>query len=592
LVVYGFVLQAYVFRRKVFLTVRRPRIYLTGSVLSCMKTSFDLFLIRLIRWPLVGCMLGVSAVLPLRADSTKPKPAAWWLDATFYEIFVRSFADASSGTLSGDGIGDLQGLIEHLDYLNDGNPATTTDLGVNALWLMPINPSPSYHGYDVTDYFDVNPQYGDLALMHRLVSEAHKRGIKIIVDLVLNHASSRHPLFLRAKADPADKMARSQFCFAPLPTELSGQWDQRVWHPSGREFYYGFFSSEMPDWNFYEPAVTAHHRRVADFWLKEVGIDGFRLDAVRYFYEREGELQDCIETKNWLRDFTQYCHAVKPDCFLVGECYADSSIIASYARAGAQDSLFEFGLSRAVFEALRFEQPGILKRALAKLREAYDGRQTWSSFLANHDQDRALTQLGGDVSLARLAAQLEFVIPGTAFIYYGEEIGMKGTKPDPDLRTPMQWNGVVASAGFSHGNTAPWHAVNPDFPTVNVERESTDPASMFSLYKRLIRLRTTTPALRHGIDIPVTVSSDRVFASLRQDGTDWVLVLANLGAEAVKSLTLEAATSPLEAGVSIQEELQGAAVSQPQVGPAGRLNAWLPLTELAPRSVYILHVTR
>ena len=557
-----------------------------------MKITFETVSRRTVGVWAVASLLVALALSPLRADSTKAETAIWWKDAVFYEIFVRSFSDASSGALSGDGIGDLQGLIEHLDYLNDGNPATTTDLGVNALWLMPIHPSPSYHGYDITDYFDVNPQYGDLALMRRLVAEAHKRGIRIVIDLVLNHASSLHPLFVRAQKDPTDKVARNLFRFARLPVELEGPWGQRAWHPSGREFYYGVFSAEMPDWNFRASAVTAHHRRVADFWLKDIGIDGFRLDAVRYFFERDDELQDCEETKIWLHDFNQYCHSVKPDCFLVGECYAETKIIASYAKADALDSFFEFGLSRAIFEALRFEQPGILSQELARLHDAYRGQQDWSSFLANHDQDRTITQLEGDVSLAWLAAQLEFVLPGTPFVYYGEEIGMKGGKPDPEIRTPMQWTGAAPTAGFSHGSTPAWHAVNPDFPTINVERESADPTSLLSLYKRLVRLRAMTPALRHGIEIPVTVSSDRVFASLRRAGSDWVLVLANLGAQPVENLTVEASASPMEAGQLLQEELQSAAVRQPQVGPQGRLINWLPLDELAPRSVYVLHVKR
>ena len=558
-----------------------------------MKISIDASLFRMSGGLIAGGVLAALSILPLRAGLAGPETTTpWWRNATFYQVFVRSFADASTGKLSGDGIGDLQGLIEHLDFLNDGDPATTTDLGVNALWLMPIHPSPSYHGYDVIDYFDVNPQYGDLALMRRLVSEAHKRGIRIIIDLVLNHASSLHPLFLRGKANPADREARNQFRFAPLPVELSGPWGQRAWHPSGREFYYGVFTAEMPDWNLREAAVTVHHRRVAAFWLKEIGVDGFRLDAVRYLFEREGELQDCAETKSWLRGFTEYCHSVKPDCFLVGECYADSSITASYAREGALDSLFEFGLSRAVFETLRFEQPGILKQTLEKLRDEYGGHQAWSMFLANHDQDRTLTQLDGDISLARLAAQLEFVLPGTAFIYYGEEIGMKGAKPDPDLRTPMQWTGAAPSAGFSNGDAPPWHAVNADYPTVNVERENADSSSMLSLYKRLVRLHGALPALRHGIEIPVTVSSDRVFASLRQEGTDWVLVLANLGTQPVKDLEVAVPASLVVSGVAIMEELQGAAVNQPQAGPGGRLDAWTPLPNLSPRSVYVLHARR
>ncbi|MBK9991621.1 MAG: DUF3459 domain-containing protein [Verrucomicrobia bacterium] len=541
---------------------------------------------------LVAGVLFVLLPVFLFAVPLRSEPTAWWRDATFYQIFVRSFADASSGQLSGDGIGDLQGLIEHLDYLNDGDPKTTTDLGVNALWLLPIHPSPSYHGYDVTDYFGVNPQYGDVVLMRRFVAEAHKRGMRVVLDLVLNHASSRHPVFIRAKKDPADEAARDQFRFAPLPVELAGPWDQRAWHPSGREFFYGVFSEEMPDWNFREPAVTEHHRRVADFWLKDMGIDGFRLDAVRYFFERGDELQDCSETKDWLRDFNKYCHSLKPDCFLVGECYADTKIIAAYAKADALDSFFEFGFSRAIFETLRFEQPGILTKELVRLHDAYRGQQDWSSFLANHDQDRTLTQLGGDRSLARLAAQLLFVLPGISFIYYGEEIGMRGGKPDPEIRTPMQWTGVAPAAGFAHGSTPPWHALNPDFPTINVERESTDTASLLSLYRRLIRLRATTPALRHGIEIPVTVSSDRVFASLRQTGSDWVLVLANLGTQPVKNMTVAAPKSPIAAHDVLEEKLQAVAVRQPTVGPDGRLEPWSPLAELAPRTVYVLHTKR
>lgn len=529
-------------------------------------------------------------LLPLRAAEPAPAalPDSWWKDAVFYEVFVRSFADSSRGPLANDGIGDLQGLVEHLDYLNDGNPDSSASLGVNALWLMPVNPSPSYHGYDVTDYFAVNPQYGDLAAMRRLIDEAHRRGIRVIVDLVLNHASSRHPLFERACAKKDDSAARACFRFAALPRELSGPGDQRVWHPCGREFYYGLFSAEMPDWNFRSPETTAHHRRVAEFWLKDVGVDGFRLDAIRYFFEDPSALQDTAETKVWLRDFTAYCHALKPGCFLVGECSGPTPIIAAYDRARAQDSLFEFGLSRALFEAIHFEQPGILRAKFDELAREYEGRQTWSVFLANHDQERTLSQFDGDDTLARLAAELEFVLPGTPFVYYGEEIGMTGRKPDEELRTPLPWNGRLPNGGFTREPGVPWHALHPDAVVHNVEDEARVSDSLLALYRRLIRLRLSQPTLRTGTLHPIAVSSDRVFACLREKEGDWILVLANLGAETVPEAAVRMEDLPAADGFVFEELLQQAVVRPPPAGTARTGKTWAPLPVLAPHAVYVI----
>jgi len=190
------------------------------------------------------------------APSTEAAPG-WWQDRVFYEIFVRSFADATTGPLANDGIGDFQGLIEKLDYLNDGDPATTTDLGITGLWLMPINPSPSYHGYDVTDYYGVHPQFGTREDFERFLAEAHHRGIRVIVDLVLNHSSSMHPRFLHAlRGDPE---SRDWYIFVPpdeVPATL-GPWGQQVWQEKQGQHYLGIFWSGMPDLNYRNPAVTA-----------------------------------------------------------------------------------------------------------------------------------------------------------------------------------------------------------------------------------------------------------------------------------------------------------------------------------------------
>lgn len=524
--------------------------------------------------------------------SARPDPDTpdWWTHATFYEIFVRSFADAAHGPLARDGKGDLQGLIDHIDYLNDGNPASEKSLGVTALWLMPVQPSPSYHGYDVTNYRAVNPDYGDVALMRRLVREAHRRGMRVIVDFVLNHASSEHPLFRQALASPGSP-ARAMFRFAKAPEQAAGPWGETVWHPGGGAFYYGVFSPAMPDWNFRDPAVTEHHRRAARFWLVDVGVDGLRLDAVRYFYEDGNQLQDTPETRAWLRAFTDYCHRIRPGSFIVGECYADSPTIASYQNAGACDSLFEFDLAHATLEAVAKGDPGILSSALAETRGLDHDSARWSIFLANHDQERTLTQLGGDRAKARLAAELEFSLPGVPFVYYGEEIGMRGAKPDPDLRTPMQWTAAVPNAGFTAPDVRPWHPVNADFAHVNVAREESSPDSLLSLYKRLIRMNAASPALRHGRPLPLSGGAPGVYAEFREVGGDAVLVVANLTAKPVACPAFSLASSGLCTGVRAAEVLQGAAVSAPALAPGGGFSDWRPLPSLAAESAYVVRFT-
>ena len=532
-----------------------------------------------------------AAALILASCKAAPNPDTlrphWWKHATFYEIFVRSFADASHGPLARDGKGDLQGLIDHLDYLNDGNPSSGKSLGVTALWLMPVQPSPSYHGYDVTDYRAVNPDYGDIPLMKRLVAEAHRRGIRVIVDFVLNHASSQHPLFKQAVADPSSP-ARAMFRFARAPEQAAGPWGQTVWHPAGGSFYYGVFTAEMPDWNFRDPAVTEHHRRAARFWLDDIGVDGLRLDAVRYFYEDGNQLQDTPETRAWLRAFTDYCHRIKPGSFVVGECYADSPTIASYQNAGACDSLFEFDLAHATIQAVKDGDPKVLASALSKVRRLDHDSARWSIFLANHDQERTLTQLGGDRAKARLAAELEFSLPGVPFVYYGEEIGMQGAKPDPDLRTPMQWTSAAPNAGFTAPGVKPWHPVNSDATRVNVAREESSPSSLLSLYKRLIRMNASSPALRRGRPLPLSGGAPGVYAEFREIDGDAALVVANLRSKPVECPALSLASSGLCTGVHATEVLQGVPVTTPAVTPGGGFRDWSPLASLAAETAYVI----
>jgi glycosidase len=501
----------------------------------------------------------------------------WWRSAVFYQIFVRSFADAREGPLAGDGIGDLQGLVDRLDTLNDGDPATDTDLGVTAVWLLPIHPSPSYHGYDVTDYFSVNPQYGDLALFRRFVAEARKRGVRVLIDLVLNHASAQHPAFLAATAEnppPSVTLApkigappRNLFRFSQKRLQPAGPWGDPCWHYLEGEHYYGVFDSAMPDWNFRDPAVTAHHRELARFWLLDVGVDGFRLDAVRYLYEEGDALQDLAETKRWLREFTAHCRSLKPDVFVLGEVWADTEQVASYVTRGSLDAAFEFDLATSLIETAGFGTPNLFAARLSRVREAYRGRP-WATFLANHDQPRTLTRLGGDRAKARLAASLQFTAPGLPFIYYGEELGQQGGKPDENIRLPYQWS-ADPHAGFS--TAKPWRAPADDFATVNLAAQRDDPASLFSHYTRLVRLRARSEALRSGVPVAGFKSEGRgTYADLRASATDTVLVVANAAPKPRDiSLTLPPAVAALGAPAVLHSDAPEAPAFAPTLALPG-----------------------
>lgn len=529
--------------------------------------------------------------------ASEPQPG-WWKDAVFYEIFVRSFADASTGPLAGDGIGDFQGLIEKLDYLNDGRGAQGKSLGVTALWLMPIHPSPSYHGYDVSDYFAVHPEFGDIALFKKFLAEAHKRGIRVIIDSVLNHASSQHPLFLEAVAEGAEAAQedkRTMFRFSDVPLELFGPWDQRAWHPvpGGKGgFYYGVFSSEMPDWNFNDPRVTDHHRRAAAFWLKDVGVDGFRLDAVRYFHEVGEALQDTEETRAWLKEFTDYCHRVKPGAFVIGENTARMGEVVKSIRGGSVDSSFEFDLARATIESVRLREPRILARAMERLNVLYEGGAPWATLLTNHDQERAKTQLGGSESATRLATKVLFTLPGVIFLYYGEELGMQATKPDPELRTPMPWTSEPPNAGFAKPNVRAWKPPQPEYREVNVAAQMKAPDSMWALYHKLVALNLDSAAIRQGTRIEVSASEPDVYVQMREAVGDVVLVIGNFDDRPRSGVTLSAAKTPVRATWRMAEEIEGATIEAPKLTDAGGFAQWVPLETLGPESVYVVRWRR
>lgn len=482
---------------------------------------------------LVACGLAPVALgqEPGRAETNSTPIASpiagspdWWDDAVCYEVFVRSFFDSD-----GDGIGDLNGLTAKLDYLNDGDAGTTEDLGVTCLWLMPVFESPSYHGYDVTDYEAIEPDYGTMEDFTAFLAEAHRRGLRVLLDLPLNHTGSGHPWFVEALQDP-ESPYRDWYLWADGDPGYPGPWGETVWHksPVRDEYYYGVFYEGMPDLNYRNPAVTTKALEISRFWLG-MGVDGFRLDAIKHLIE-DGEVQENTpETHQWLQDYGLSLETEYPEALTIGEIFgAGASILEPYYEPEQLDAYFQFEIAGQLLNAADSGNGGSLvytiEDALAK-----QPSQPFATFLTNHDQVRSMTTLTGDVSEAKLAATALLTLPGLPFVYYGEEIGMRGEKPDERLRTPMQWSGE-SGGGFTTGE--PWEALQGDETSVNVALQDDDPLSLLNLYRRLVQLHVTHPALAHGEFIPIESSASSLTAYLRAAGEDIVLVVLNFGDEA------------------------------------------------------------
>ncbi len=507
-----------------------------------------------------------------------------WNKGTWYEVFVRSFADGNN-----DGIGDLQGLTAKLDYLNDGNPGTTTDLGITGIWLMPVFESPSYHGYDVIDYRKIEKDYGTNADFVTFLAAAHKRGIKVILDLVLNHSSNRNPWFIAsAKKDPT---YADWYTWSDTNPSYMGPENQVVWRENGGRWYYGLFSEQMPDLNIANPAVTAEMESIAKYWLSDVGVDGFRLDAVKYLIDEGKKQANTKSTMDWLAGFHKAVLADNPGAMLVGEVWDTSTTAGSYV-PGAMDLTFNFGLSTGTRLALQNQRVAPLKTGLMDTLTAWPPSQS-GIFLANHDQNRIMGELGGDVAAAKVAAFLLFSEPGVPFMYYGEEIGMTGHKPDEQIRTPMQWTADGPAGGFSP--VTPWEPMEADWQTVNVAAQTTDPASLLSTYRALVQLRAAEPALQGGETAIVDGGAEPVIGILRSLPGRTLLTVTNVSSTDVTDYGLTLDGGPLCGNVKATvvastgvDAATLAAIASPLVTATGGLNAYKPFTGLPPRSAVVI----
>lgn len=515
---------------------------------------------------------------PTTAPTPQPEstPEIWWSNAIFYEIFVRSFNDSD-----GDGVGDFNGITQKLDYLKE--------LGITAVWLMPIFPSPSYHGYDVTDYYAVNPQYGTMDDFKNLVTEAHKRDIRVIIDLVINHTSDKNPWFKEAKKDK-NSPYRAWYIWSDTDLGYEGPWGQRVWHSSTNGFYYGIFEPFMPDLNYNNPAVTEEMNMIVSFWLTDVDVDGFRLDAAKHLIEDGSKQENTKATHLWFQnEFYPAYKAVNPEAMTVGELFGDGlNTIATYIKNDQFDLAFNFQLANSFIAASNTGKVGSLANTLTVSDKAIPDHQ-YATFLTNHDQNRIMSQLSGDVDKAKLAAFLLLTSPGTPFIYYGEEIGMEGKKPDENIRLPMQWT-ANENAGFSTGR--PWRAPASDYAYVNVDAQTGAPDSLLEHYRALLELRNKYSTMQTGDLIPLKSNKPAVYSALRVDENGTFLILANLSDEAITDYDIVLKDAGLAESAYSIETLFGTGQTSSFDESSTALSSFKPFDSLPPFAMYVLKLNQ
>jgi alpha-amylase len=550
-----------------------------------MKSPLKSFSLALLFLLLTSCSSPTPTPTQIPEPTPTPIPEGtdgfpWWNDAVFYEIFVRSFRDSD-----GDGIGDFNGVTEKLDYLQG--------LGIKGIWLMPIHPSPSDHGYDVTDYYAVNPDYGTMEDFKRLLEEAHSRDIRVIIDLVLNHTSTQHPWFKSALTPGSEY--RDWYIWSETDPGFRGPWGAQAWYRSSNgQYYYAIFWDQMPDLNYNTPAVREESKKIASFWLQEVGVDGFRLDAVRYIVE-EDKLADSSANHLFLEDWAEYYRTVHPDAFTVGEAWTDNANVKKYVESNTGiDSAFNFDLSNAILKALNEGNNSGLRFALqTTVRDFPD--QDNANFLTNHDMTRVISQLGTDQEQrAKVAAGILLTAPGIPFIYYGEEIGMSGTRTtgagaDFPIRTPMQWTAEI-SAGFT--SSTPWRAVNSDYQTVNVAAQTGDSASLLEHYRMLVQLRNAHPALRVGKTFVAGSNSNKIVSYLRAGGNETVLVILNIDDQPVSNYSISLSVGPLSGNYSVESLLDKSTFSPLQANDMGGFDEYVPFEGIPPYSVIVLQLNK
>jgi alpha-glucosidase len=516
--------------------------------------------------PLQQSSKAASRTAKKKAGTSTKSKTPWWQHAVFYEIYPRSFKDSN-----GDGIGDLNGITSKLDYLQR--------LGIDAIWITPFYPSPQIDfGYDVSDYENVDSQFGTLADFDRLVREAHKRQIRIVIDYVLNHTSDQHPFFKASRSSRTSPYRDWYIWHDPVnggvPNNWSSSFGPVAWTLDEKtgQYYYHRFYSQQPELNWHNPAVEKRMFQTVGFWLKR-GVDGFRLDAVNYLFEdpqfrdnpvlpelRPGSTTEHLQQFKYNRDLPEQHEVLQrlraftdkfdPNRLLIGEAYVSQwDLMTRYYGTNNNELQLPFnffllmGKVRTTLDAAAFRQ------VIGESEAALKGR--WTTYvLNNHDNPRSYDRYGDgqhNVEIAKLLATMLLTLRGSPFLYYGEEIGMTTTEPktieevrDPvgkrywpankgrdGERTPMQWDSKT-QAGFTTGQ--PWLKVPRIAAERNVATENADASSILNFYQKLISLRRLNPALLDG-DYTNVGDDPNVFAYRRSTGGQTMLVALNMSKE-------------------------------------------------------------
>src|SRR5262252_4517077 len=501
-----------------------------------------------------------------QGDTNTSIDPLWYKDGIIYELHVKTFADSD-----GDGMGDFRGLIQKLDYLQE--------LGITAIWLLPFYPSPlKDDGYDIADYFDVNPNYGTLEDFRAFLDEAHKRGLRVITELVINHTSDQNPWFQKSRRATAGSPEREFYVWSDTPEKYSeariifkdfesSNWS---WDPLAKAYYWHRFYSHQPDLNFDNPAVHEAVEKVCDFWLN-LGVDGLRLDAVPYLYEREGtNCENLPETHVYLKQLRAEVDAGYPDRVLLAEANQWPEDVVEYFGDGDECQMaFQFPVMPRMFMAIRREEATPLYEILERTPPIPETTQ-WGLFLRNHDEltlemvtdeerDYMYEEYAKDPRMKlnlgirrRLAPLLDngrdeiqlmhailFSLPGSPVLYYGDEIGMGDNifLGDRDgVRTPMQWTGD-RNGGFSRADFAQLYLpplMDPvyGFQAVNIEAQLRTPTSLLRWLHRFIALRKEHPVFGLGTYEPLRPENPRIFAHIRRYADDIVLCVHNLARSA------------------------------------------------------------
>lgn len=462
----------------------------------------------------------LSTVLPavevgaVAQASTASALPATWRDGVFMEIFVRAYQDSD-----GDGIGDIRGLTQRLDYLKA--------LGISGLWLMPVNPSQDKdHGYAVTDYRDIAAEYGSLADFDELLKQAHQRGIGIIIDYVINHSAAQHPAFVNSRNAKTNEF-RDWYVWQDIAPSGWSIYGSNPWHSTSVGAYFAGFWDQMPDFNLKNSAVVSWHQDNLRFWLNR-GIDGFRFDAVGNLIENGASAWENQSQNHAVMAGVQATLAPYANRFMVCEAPA---LPQRYAQPDSCGTSFAFGYQSDLVRAAQGSTADVARIA-----------SYWSTapagmvgFASNHDAfagQRLSDQLGGSPSRLRLAAATYLLQTRSPFVYYGEEVGMAGASSlsgDPKLRTPMSWTGDSTRAGFTTG--LPFRALSGNVASANVAGEEADATSLLNFYRAVIALRQSRPSLQRGT-YQGALASGTMMTFQRTLGAEKTLLVFNYGSTA------------------------------------------------------------